>query len=209
MSHFLPLSRAKTSTPPFHLPFVAMPFHPVRSTLYILLFMSSAVLLGLTCKRVNYTEKMKHPDILSTKTHFYNAIIVELLVTSSFAIIWSLWMLSVLLARLGRGPLSNYGSELVGLIIIWVMFIVGAAITTHKWSNLKWCRGHFRPCRILETIKAMGWICWGFTTFLILASLWNMKRNNHDFTGPAHGRRDYTGTYPETRDTAARPVTAA
>ncbi|KAF9007216.1 hypothetical protein BDQ17DRAFT_1351635 [Cyathus striatus] len=185
-----------------------MAFYPVRTAFYSLLFAVSATVLGLTCYRTNYTEKQDEPDILTHKTHFYSAVIAELIATSALSIIWSLWVLSILLGRIGRGPLTNYGTELLGLLCLWVLWLVGAAITTHKWSNLKWCRGSFRPCRILESIKAMSWLGWAFTTFCILASLWNMKSNNQDFTGPAHGRGDHTGTYPETRTTAARPVSA-
>ncbi|KAF9039829.1 hypothetical protein BJ165DRAFT_1494304 [Panaeolus papilionaceus] len=183
----------------------------LRLFLYACLFVTSVVLLGLTGYRIHYTKNLDGGDILTNQSHFYDPIIAELVSTSSLAILASLWFMTAIAARIGRGPLGTYMSELLSLFIIWVMFLVGAAITTHKWNNLKWCRGGFKTCRILETIKAFSWICWGFTTFLLLASIANMMRNRHTPAGPVHGRRD--DVYPETRQTTttttARNTTAA
>ncbi|PPR04353.1 hypothetical protein CVT24_013205 [Panaeolus cyanescens] len=183
----------------------------LRLFLYAWLFATSVVLLGLTAYRIHYTKNLTGGDILTNSSHFYDPIIAELVVTSSLAILASLWYMIAIASRIGRGPLGTYLSEQIFLFIIWVMFLVGAAITTHKWLHLKWCRGGYRACRILETIKGFSWICFGFTSFLLLASLANMMMNRHTPAGPVHGKRD--DVYPETRQTTttttARNTTAA
>jgi hypothetical protein len=119
------------------------------------------------------------------------------------------------------GPLGSFASEHVMIWIIWVMFLVGAAITTvrlcipslprflncahqHKWNNLKWCRGSHKPCRILETIKAFSWICWGISCFVILASASHLAMEKTSFTGAAAGGTTRSSGYghssgPDTR----------
>jgi len=183
----------------------------LRLFLYACLFVTSVVLLGLTARRIHYTRNLAGGDILTGQSHFHDAIIAELLATSAFAIPVSLWFLTAIASRIGRGPFGTYMSELISLFILWVMFLVGAAITTHKWRNLKWCRGAFRVCRILEAIKALSWICFGITTLLLLASIANMMKNRHTPAGPVHGRRD--DVYPDTRQTTTtttgRNTTAA
>ncbi|KAF8200194.1 hypothetical protein BJ912DRAFT_1019977 [Pholiota molesta] len=176
---------------------------PVRSFLHFFLFACSSVLLGLTAYRVHYTKALKDGDILTSSSHFYDPIIVELLVTSCLAIIFCLWLSVAVLTPLG-GPLGSFASEHVMIWIIWVMFLVGAAITTHKWNNLKWCRGSHRPCRILETIKAFSWICWGISCFVILASASHLAMEKTSFTGAAAGGTTRSSGYghssgPDTR----------
>jgi len=128
---------------------------------------------------------------------------------------------AAILARIGRGPLGTYATEFVCVFIIWVMFLVGAAVFTvrltslsviffcrigphvglqHTFHNLKWCRGSQKVCAVLETIKAFSWMCWAWTCFLLIASLGNMLVNKHGIGGPVHGRRDDVGTYPQTRE---------
>ncbi|KAF9450763.1 hypothetical protein P691DRAFT_725465 [Macrolepiota fuliginosa MF-IS2] len=187
-----------------------MSFHPIRTFLYSWFFAFSVILMGLTAYRTRYTKRLDHPDILTTRQHFYTPIVVELLVVGILGTIWSIWMFCALLFRVGRGPLGTYLAEQIGLWVLFVMSLVGAGVVTHEFSNLKWCRAHHKECRILESIKAFSWIFWGWTIFLIFASVLNMIRNNHGLTGPMHGRRDTVGSYPETRTTGnARPVTTA
>jgi hypothetical protein len=193
-----------------------MAIWPIRTFLYGWLFATSVVLLGLTGYRIHYTKGLNNGDILTSSSHFYDGVIAELLVTSALAILISLWFLTVLMGRVRARGLGSYASEHIQLFIIWIMFLVGAAVTTHRWSNLKWCRGSQKVCRILETIKAFSWMCWIFTTFLILASLANMMMHKVGLGGAAHGRSEDTGRYaPETRQTTttttthSRPAAAA
>ncbi|KIM37777.1 hypothetical protein M413DRAFT_448290 [Hebeloma cylindrosporum] len=185
-----------------------MVVHIIRAFLYVVLFIFSVILLGLSGYRVHYTKGLHNGDILTTSTNFYDPTVVELIVTSSLAIIFSLWFFMAILARVGRGPFGTYASEFICIFIIWVMFLVGAAVFTHKYHNLKWCRGGHKVCRILETIKAFAWMCWCWTFFLLIAGFANMLANKHGISGPVHGRRDDVGTYPQTNRTTAPATTA-
>ncbi|PPQ91093.1 hypothetical protein CVT25_013131 [Psilocybe cyanescens] len=145
-------------------------------------------------------------DNVSRVYIYQDPIIAELLVTSVLAMLFSCWFIAAILGKL-RNPLSKYISEHISLFIIWVMFLIGAAITTvyvpqHKWLHLKHCRSHFKVCRILETIKAFSWMCFIISTFLLIASLISMLRHKRTLSDPLYGEDDY-GTYPETRQARA------
>ncbi|KAF4623247.1 hypothetical protein D9613_002330 [Agrocybe pediades] len=183
-------------------------FHILRLLNWILIFMCSVVLLGLTAWRIHYTKTLAMGDILTTRSHFFDPIIAELLATSILGFLFSLWFISAIMARVGRGPLGRYSSELASLFILFVMFLVGAAITTHKWSNLKFCRGSFKVCRMLETIKAFSHILWILSLLGMLYTFLNMRQRRHAVNGPVHGRDTYdNGTYPETRQTRTTTTT--
>lgn len=77
----------------------------------------------------------------------------------------------------------------------------------HDFLRLKWCRGWDKQCRIMETIKAFSWICFGFTVILLLLSLINMLTRRSGLGGKAHGRDEPT-TYPQTRQTTTTTTTA-
>ena len=66
-----------------------------------------------------------------------------------------------------------------------------------QFSNLKWCRSHHKVCSVLETIKAFGWICFGFffILFFVAAIKWLLSRD----TGSRANRG--TPAYPDTRQT--------
>lgn len=180
---------------------------PVRIFFHALLWTSAVILLGLTAYRVHYTKRLALGDILTSRRHFYDPVIVELLVTSCLTIIGSLGVLAALAARRkGRWGSKSFGMENIYLFIIWVMFLVGAAVTTHKWLRLKWCRGSYKVCRILETIKAFSWICFGLATFLILFAIvdWFLSRDSTGYaTKPAAAP---AAAYPETRTAAPTAV---
>ncbi|KAJ3569111.1 hypothetical protein NP233_g5264 [Leucocoprinus birnbaumii] len=181
-----------------------MAFHPIRIILYLFFFCFSVILMGLTAYRIHSTKSKSAPDVLTDRTHFSTPIIAELLTTAILGTLFSLFMLYCLLAKVGRGPLGVYAFEHLWLALLFIFSLVGAGVVTHEFSNLRWCR-YTLACRILEAIKAFSWIFWGWTIFLILASLGNMLRNHASFTGPVHGRRDTMGSYPaETRTTESR-----
>ncbi|KAJ2916359.1 hypothetical protein MD484_g4070, partial [Candolleomyces efflorescens] len=166
-----------------------------------LLWCCAVVLLGLTAYRIHYTKRSNTGDVLTSRTHYYDPIIVELLVTSILTFIGSLAIIAMIASRMG-GPKSFMG-ELLFLFIVWVMFLVGAAITTHKWLHLKWCRGSQKVCRILETIKAFSWICFGLISFLMLFAIADYFWSRHRKGGSAYGG----STYPEARTTTTAPAT--
>ncbi|KAF9556218.1 hypothetical protein CPC08DRAFT_711397 [Agrocybe pediades] len=168
-------------------------FHILRLLNWILIFMCSAVLLGLTAWRIHYTRSLGH---------FFEKVIAELLATSILGVLFSLWFMSAIMARVGRGPLGRYSSELASLFILFVMFLVGAAITTHDFRNLGVCTGIFKVCRILQAIKAFSHILWILSLLGMLYTFLNMRQRRHRVNGPVHGRDTYdNGTYPETRQT--------
>lgn len=82
--------------------------------------------------------------------------------------------------------MSTFGGELVGLVILFVLWIVGAAIATQKWGNLAWCHV-FSTCRLLTAIVAFTWMSWIMTFFLTVSCIWYILRND-GFTQPVHGK---------------------
>ena len=91
--------------------------------------------------------------------------------------------------------------------ILWIFFLITSALVTvcsriffiqcrshsllqEQFSNLKWCRSHNKVCRILETIKAFGWICWGILSILLVVTLIKLVLSDS-------GSRN-RGTYPQT-----------
>ena len=92
--------------------------------------------------------------------------------------------------RHDHGFMSTFGGELVGLIILFVLWIVGAAIATQKWGDLGWCHV-FSTCRLLTAIVAFTWMSWIMTFFLTISCIWYIVKND-GFTQPVHGRY-----YPE------------
>jgi hypothetical protein len=125
---------------------------------------------------------------------------------------------------------KNVLVETVTIVILWIFFLITAALVTvctrhssfsavltillqEQFSNLKWCRSHHKECRILETIKAFGWICWGFFSILLVVALCKLVfgdrsvRSNHG-TGPATTQIPTTNTATATHDHASRTVPA-
>lgn len=82
--------------------------------------------------------------------------------------------------------MSTFGGELIGLLTIFILWIVGAAIVTKKWGDLGWCHV-FSACRLLTAIVAFTWMSWIITFFLIISCLVYILRNGA-FAHPVHGR---------------------
>lgn len=88
--------------------------------------------------------------------------------------------------------MATFGGELVGLMLLFILWIVGAAISTQDWGNLNWCH-QYSACRLLTAIVAFTWMSWIMTFFLTMACIVYIVR--HDgFSHPVHG--DYYD-YPE------------
>ncbi|KAH7876942.1 uncharacterized protein C8R40DRAFT_1096590 [Lentinula edodes] len=155
----------------------------LRVGLYFALSLFSIVLLGLTAARIHQTLNF------APGTSFYDPIVVELLVTSILAMIWSWFIIHTIHTIRVSGPLTTFRHESIGILIIWIMFLVGTAIATNFWANLGVCFGVF-TCDILTAIVAFAWLCFitmtliGFSTMLFLA------RNNgySSYDEPLHGR---------------------
>ena len=93
-----------------------------------------------------------------------------------------------------HGFLSTLGSELVILLMLFILWIVGAAIATQKWGDLGWCRS-YNACRLLTAIVAFTWMSWIMTLFLTISCIWHIVRND-GFTKPVHGRYRSERDYP-------------
>ncbi|PPQ97053.1 hypothetical protein CVT26_001276 [Gymnopilus dilepis] len=178
--------------------------HIVRLCLYALLFACSTVLLALTAFRIHHTKSSDTPDVYTGHVHFYDPIVAALLVTSILSVLFSMYFLSIIAGRLGRA--ANYASEHVCLAILWIMFLVCAAVFTHDFVSLKRCRGFDKQCRTLETIKGFAWINFGLVTFLWAASFGNMGQRGASFTGPAHGREEMRQTTGHNVPASAAPA---
>ncbi|KAJ3814913.1 hypothetical protein F5876DRAFT_31858, partial [Lentinula aff. lateritia] len=158
----------------------------------------SIVLLGLTAARIHQTLNFAPGVSFYGAVSIIDPIVVELLVTSVLAMIWSWFIIHTIHTIRVSGPLTTFRHESIGFFIIWLMFLVGTAIATVRkhppssqnyWANLSVCFGVF-TCDILTAIVAFAWLCFitmtliGFSTMLFLA------RNNgySSYDEPLHGR---------------------
>ena len=77
--------------------------------------------------------------------------------------------------------MSTLGGELAGLMILFILWIVGAAIATKKWGNLGWCHA-YSACRLLTAIEAFTWMSWIMTFFLTVSCIGYVIK----YSGSAH-----------------------
>ncbi|KAI0691568.1 hypothetical protein C8Q76DRAFT_771967 [Earliella scabrosa] len=160
----------------------------IRIALYVVLWLFSAVLLGLTGTRLHYTLFLPPYDPLNNGQAFYDPIAVELLATSVLALFWSSFIIHIIHRSYDYGRLSSFAGELFGLFVLFVMFLVGAAIATTFWGDLFWCHTYWQ-CRVLTVLVAFAWMCWVITFALLLVSILFAAANSA-FFHPLHGRYD-------------------
>ncbi|EIN05644.1 hypothetical protein PUNSTDRAFT_91204 [Punctularia strigosozonata HHB-11173 SS5] len=161
-------------------------FHLFRTLFYVALWLFSAVLLGLTADRIHYTEHIPFGDPLNGGKDFYDPIVAELLVTSILTIFWVPFVVHRIHRRYENGFFSTFAAELIGLIVLFILWLVGAAIATHFWGDLHWCWS-FHACRILTTLVAFAWLGTIMLFLLTLITL-SFAWMNHAFRQPMHGR---------------------
>ncbi|KAI0092218.1 hypothetical protein BDY19DRAFT_587586 [Irpex rosettiformis] len=160
----------------------------IRIFLYVVLFLFSAVLLGLTAARLHYTLHVPEGDPVNGGNDFYDPIVVELLVSSVLTLLWVPWVIHVIAKTSDYGWVSTFAGETVSLFIFFVMWLVGSAVSTHSWGDLSWCH-IYRPCRILTAMVAFSWM--GFILiFILLITNLMFAIANHAFRQPLHGRYD-------------------
>ncbi|KAL1945336.1 hypothetical protein VTO73DRAFT_2187 [Trametes versicolor] len=164
-----------------------------RVGLYVVLWLFSAVLLGLTATRLHYTLRLPPGDPLNNGQPFYDPIVAELLVTSVLAMIWSSFIIHVIHRSYDYGRISTFAGELVGLMGLFALFLVGAAISSTFWGNLFWCH-QFWQCRILTVLVAFAWMCWVLVFILVFVSTM-FAVANAAFFHPLHGRYDARDSY--------------
>ncbi|THH03164.1 hypothetical protein EW145_g6479 [Phellinidium pouzarii] len=130
-----------------------------RSALYALLWASAVVELGLTGWRIHHTKSV---------AGFYDPIVAALLVSAVLTLIW-IPITSFLHLRKARGLHSDTGAgyaplhaESGGNIVLWIMWLVDAAIATHKWPT-RALVGPSSPkdAHLLLSLVAFAWISFG------------------------------------------------
>jgi len=163
----------------------------IRVALYIVLGLFSVVLLGLTAARIHYTEHLPASDPLNNGHNFYDPIIAELLVCALLAMVWCPLVVHMIHGRNEYRFLSKVWHELVGLSILWIMWLVGAAVATSIWPNLPSFCSHFKACRLLDAILAFAWLGWFITSALVVTMLLQVGASastGMSLQEPAHGR---------------------
>ncbi|KAH9837616.1 uncharacterized protein C8Q71DRAFT_553477 [Rhodofomes roseus] len=172
------------------MPFGIGSINAIRTLFYVLLFMFSAVMIGLTAARLEYTTHLPPYDPLNHGVSFYDPIVAELLASACLTLLWSLFALHILWP--GRmfeyGVFSSFLGEMVGLFILFVLWLVGAAISSTFWAQLGWCH-EYRTCRILTALVAFAWIGWATILFLLFITILFAVLNRALFW-QMHGRYD-------------------
>jgi len=158
----------------------------VRVALYIVLWLFSVVLLGLTAARIHYTEHLPAFDPLNNGHNFFDPIVAELLVCALLAMMWAPLVVHMIHGRNEYRFLSRVWHELVGLTILWIMWLVGAAVATSIWPNLPSFCSHFKACRLLDAMLAFAWMGWIVITGLMVSTLLYATANR-SWQEPAHG----------------------
>jgi len=125
-------------------------------------------------------------DVLRSGVDFYDPIVAELLATSILTLIWSSYIIHVISGVYERRLISRFRGELIGLLVLFVLWLVGAAIATSYWGNLHWC-WIYRPCRILTALLAFAWIGW-ITIFFIFVYTLLFALSNNVVMEPLHAR---------------------
>jgi len=161
-----------------------------RIVCYIILWVFAACTLGMAAARLHYTLHLPPNDPLNGGVAFYDRIIAEIIAVAGLTILLAPILIVRIHRRHDHGFLSTFGGELIGLVILFAMWIVGAAIATQKWGNLGWCHV-FGTCRLLTAIVAFTWMSWIMTFFLTVSCIWYILRND-GISQPVHGRY-----YPE------------
>ncbi|OAX37465.1 hypothetical protein K503DRAFT_693309 [Rhizopogon vinicolor AM-OR11-026] len=175
--------------------------HPVRAFLYCLLFAFSLVVLALCAVRIHYTTHLLRTDPLNGGVRFYDHIVAEVLATSIITVIWSVFVARTIHGRHERRLINSFTAELIGLFILFILWLVGAAVSTHtsnppdinvEWGNLSSC-WRYSTCRILTALLAFIWLSWLLVLTLFIMSLL-FAIANKAFHDPMHGRWDRRAT---------------
>jgi len=159
----------------------------MRVLLYIFLILSSLVLFGLTADRLRYTTHLPPGDPLNRGVSFYDPIVAELCASALFTFFLAIFYTIVNARKSEKKRFSRIWFESILLAIVWIMLLVGAAISSKFWGNLNFCH-QFRPCRILTAMVAFAWITWITVLFLLFSNIIYAIRYRA-WTSHVHGRR--------------------
>lgn len=158
----------------------------LRAALYVVLMLFSIVEFGLCAARLHYTTHLPRGDPLNHGHNFYDPIVAELLVSSIFAFLWAPMVINMIHGRGEYRYLSKVWHELTGLVVLWIFWLVGAAVATSIWPNLPSICSQFQACRLLDAMLAFAWLGWLTLTALVVATLLYATANS-SWREPAHG----------------------
>ncbi|KIJ28904.1 hypothetical protein M422DRAFT_269784 [Sphaerobolus stellatus SS14] len=137
-----------------------------RLWLYIALLLFSGTLVGLTAERLKYTLHLPPTDPLNNGKPFFDRVVAELFATSIFTFFWSIHMIHTISRSIEKGGFfRRIAFELIFMWILWVLYLVGAAVATTLWGDLSFC-WQFEACRLLTALVAFSWIGWITITVL-------------------------------------------
>jgi len=156
-------------------------FSIIRVGMYGLLALFSFLVLCLCAARLQYTTHLPNNG-----GSFYDPIIAEILFTMLLSIPWSIFMMYSIYKRYENPYLSTFLGEIIGLSVLGLFWIVGAAIASSMWGNIEWCQT-FEACRILSALLAFSWLGWLVLSLLLGFSLL-FSFANKGFMDPLHGR---------------------
>ncbi|KAF7375221.1 hypothetical protein MSAN_00408700 [Mycena sanguinolenta] len=158
----------------------------IRTWLYCIFGLFSLVLFGLTAARLHYTTHLPAGDPLHNGKNFYDPIVAELIFSALFGMLWAVYgVLTIHHMREDR-LISSFASEILVLSILFLLYLVGAAIATSIWGDLSFCQ-EFRACRILTAMLAFAWMSWIVLSCSLAASVF-VAIANRAFFSPFHGR---------------------
>jgi len=163
-------------------------FSIIRIGMYGLLALFSFLVLCLSGARLQYTTHLPRDD------SFYDPIVVELLFTMVLTIPWCIFIIYSIHKRYETPYFSTFLGEIIGLSVLWLFWIVGAAIASTMWGDL----GRCETCRILSALLAFSWLGWLVLSLLLGFSLL-FSFANKGFMEPLHGRwNPRESRYPDT-----------
>ncbi|KIO28689.1 hypothetical protein M407DRAFT_242901 [Tulasnella calospora MUT 4182] len=148
---------------------VQIHFPFVRVVLYATWAVFAFLLFCLCCARINYTDHSRDEKSLFNGEPFYDPSIVELLISSIFALIWIPVVLILIRKRSTHPIFARQWFELIVLSVLWMFWVGGAGAASTVWPSLSWC--HHPQCRLLEAIMAFAWLGWIINTVLLFGSI--------------------------------------
>ncbi|KAJ8073878.1 hypothetical protein PM082_012156 [Marasmius tenuissimus] len=153
-------------------------FISIRAWLYIALVVFSFILLALCAARISFTN-----DVAGG----YEASVVELLVSTILALLWTGFMLLLYFTSTSNRLIRFYRDELIALVILWLLWLGGAAAASDIFRGCSVVGDRFFGCRYTSAILAFAWLGWITLTALLGVSAY-IGWKHGGLTTELHGR---------------------
>ncbi|KAF9255619.1 hypothetical protein L218DRAFT_1008396 [Marasmius fiardii PR-910] len=157
----------------------------IRAWLYIVLFVFSLILFAICAARISFTN---------SNFGGYNPSVVEMLVTAILAMFWCGFMLFLFFADVVNPFIQLYRDELIGLLILWLLWIGGAAAVSAVFTGVENCQWNDQ-CRLLSALLAFAWLGWITLTVIIALSAY-ISWKHGGLTTALHGRSSSRAVVP-------------